>query len=125
MTAEDLQGRRHVRHLVAAADLDPGLQVAAGHAAHPVREHLEAAQDDATDEEPRDEQGSSDADCGDRQQQGAAGEDGLGGSLRGPLGAGAGRAHERVDLADEVERDAPVEGEQGLLVLDEVQPVLE
>ena len=44
VTAEHLQRGGHVGHLVAAADLDPRLQVAARHAAHPVGQHAQPAQ---------------------------------------------------------------------------------
>ena len=42
--SEHLEGGGHIRDLVVSADFDPGLQVAAGHATHPVRQHLYPAQ---------------------------------------------------------------------------------
>ena len=123
--AEYLEGGCHLCDLIASSHLDPGLQIAAGHAEHPAGQHLEATQQYPTDEEPCNKQSAPNADSADSQQEGASGQDSLRRSLRRSLRVGAGRGHEPIDLANQVEGDFTVQREQVLLVLDEPEPLLQ
>ena len=112
VAAEDLEGGGHVRHLVAPADVDLGLQVAAGHAPHPLRKPREAPQQHAADEQPGDQHGAHDADHAEREQQIAPGQDGLGGGVSRLLGVGAGGVHQALGLGDQFDGELAVAGEQ-------------
>ena len=74
---EYLEGGRHLRDLIATAEFHGRLQVAAGEAPHPVGEPLQPARNEATDEEPGNQNGAGDADRANGQQEDAAGEDRL------------------------------------------------
>ena len=108
-----------------------GLQVAAGHAAHPVRQHFKAAKQDPADEDPDDEHRPGDTDSANHQEQRAARRDRLRRGVGGFLGAALGGAHQCIDFAQEGHGQAAVVLKQVLLTVsqsellrDEVEPVL-
>ena len=112
VTPEHFQSRRHLRDLVATADLDLGLQIAAGHATHAIGQLLEAAQQYPPDEKPTDQHGSDDADQVQNQQQAASGADRLSGRAGGILGACTGRTHQALDFSHEFQREFAIALEQ-------------
>ena len=78
VAAEDLERRGHLADLVAPADIDLGLQVAFGHAAHAVRQAAEPPREEAADIDPGQQHGADHADGADQQQEVAPGQDRLG-----------------------------------------------
>ena len=122
---EYVQGRGHVGDFVVAAYFDPGVQVAAGHAAHPVREHFDAAQQHAANQQPGDEECAANAHGGNGQQEGPAFQDGLAGSRGGSLGVVPGSHDETVNLRDEGDRFVLIGGQQFPLHFNQAQFLLQ
>ena len=69
MLPEDLERLRHLAHLVLAADLDAGLQVAARHPAHGPGQGGEPGDQEPADEEPQNQRGAADPQDVQRHQQ--------------------------------------------------------
>ena len=121
MAAEDLEGCGHVRDLVPPGDLDLGFEIAVGHAPHPVRQPPKTAQQNATDEQPGDQQRPDDADHAEREQQVTPDKDrscrGAGGVLR----ARPGRAHQTFGLGHQPDSEIVIGSEKARLTLGECE----
>ena len=124
MLAEHLERIGHVGHLVAAADVDRGLEVAGRHAPHRGGEARDPSHQHAADEEPRDEHQGHDPDHVEGEQEDEAELDRglrIGRGNRGLLACG------RDDLLgglDELRLEAAVACEVLLLEGDESKLVL-
>ena len=121
VTSKHLQGRRHLGHLVAPADLDLGLQVASGHATHAIGQLLETAQQESSDEQPTDQHGAGDTDQVQDQEQAASGEDGLSGRESRILGPRTGRTHHSFDFSHEIDGESAIALQQFALSIGETE----
>jgi len=119
--AELLERVRHLGHLVAATGLDRRLEVAAGQGPHAVRQPGDATQDPSPDEQPAERERAHDAGDADHDEQHAAGADSPRRRRSGGVHAGLHRADERLDLVDQAHAQRLVLGQQGALVLGDLQ----